>query len=251
MAEFGEMSAVALDRARKGRCPLCGRSHAAPKHSDAVYPVKSGAAGWMRGEPMSAHNGALPGDEMHHCVAFSAFHVGAKKRRDFVPEINRLLHERSYTPNRELNCVALPGRAHERGSYGHFWARIRAGEPLQLHIGRHKSPAINAGKAMVLYMLRHLTESPGRCEQTSSKKISANVMTLIGHAEKHASDCTLRYVYPFQLHPTHMLPACAQFETRGRRADPNAGEALLDSLIKRWGEEPCRAGAGNPFSRAR
>jgi hypothetical protein len=251
MTEFGELSAVALDRAREAKCPLCGKRHKTPKPAEGVvYPVKSGKLGWMRGEAMSPRNRAWDGDEMHHCVAFSAFHVGGKRgKRDFLPEINWLLSQQGYDPNRKLNCVALPGRSHPHGSYGHFWARLDGDAPLQLHLGRHDGSALNASKAMVLYVLRHVAEPADGCKERSATRLSSSAKTLVGQAEDYAYHCTLRYLAPFRLHPRRLPEACAQYAKR--HGGSVSGPRLVEVLEARW--EGARTGVtlqGNPFAKA-
>ncbi len=251
MPEFGELSAVALDRAREAKCPLCGERHGKPKSRDEdEYPVKSGRLGWMRGETMSSRNRDRKGDEMHHCVAFSAFHVGGKKgRRDFLPEINLLLAREGYEPNRRLNCVALPGRAHPDGSYGYFWKRLDGDAPLQLHLGRHDGSALNASKAMVLYVLRHFSEQPGGCKERPATRLSSSAKTLLGQAEDYAYHCTLRYRAPFRLHPRRLPEACSEYSRRHGGAP--SGSQLVDALEARWAS--ARTGVtlgGNPFAKA-
>lgn len=250
MPEFGELSAVALDRAKEGKCPLCGKKHEAPKSKEAEYPVKIGKLGWMRGESMSPRNTFQEGDELHHCVAFSAFHVGGKKgSRDFLPEINLLLSKENYEPNRKPNCLSLPGRSHPDGSYGYFWESIDRDEPLQLHIGRHNGGALNASKAMVLYILRHFSEHPDRCKENSATRLSTSAKRLVGQAEDYAYHCTLRYRAPFQLHHRRMPEACAQYAKR--RKGSTTGPQLAEALEARWeGLKTGVALGGNPFAKA-
>lgn len=252
MTEMGEMSQVAIDRAKQGRCVQCGKSHKNPKHADLPLPVKTKADGWLRAPGMQSRDASRPGDAMHHAVAFSAFCVGTEKPKDFVPEINRLLHKAGYQPNRQSNCVALPGPDHADGSYGYFCERLRSRAPLQPHLGRHKSAALNASKAMVLYTLRYLVTDGSDCARSDQEEMKGDAKTLIQHAEDYASDATLRYLSPFRLHPNHLEPACTRYVGGRGKAAREEGAQLAASLEKRWAAKKTGlVTSGNPFVKGR
>lgn len=253
MTEFGEGVAMGLQRGLEGRCPLCGEKHDKPKPGDDPLPVKSGAEGWMRAPGMTPRDGCDPaGNEMHHAVALSAFNVSrGQKPRDFLPALNRVLHAAGYQPNRARNCAALPARDHPQGPYGHFCARIDAGRPRQLHIGRHQSGALNASKAMMVHMLVHLAGEAADCALSTAREDAARINRLIGKAEDYAYDRTLRYIAPFQLHPAHLIPACRAHAVglRGEGRDAYARE-LATRLVQHWASLDTGVSLrGNPFAR--
>lgn len=225
MPEIGELSAIALGLEKRGKCALCGESHAEPKaEPPSEDPLFEQWARRQMGEPRNAR---LPGDELHHCVAYSAFMVGkAGSRRDVFAEVNLRLRAEGYDPNRHQNCAALPG------SDETFQRRAGEGVPLQLHLGRHKAAPLVASKGMVLYLLHCIAGSPSRCMERSEEEAGDDLKTLIGKAEDFAFDRTLRYLEPFRLH-----------HDRFEKTYANAKE-----FVDRWtSQDPLVNLDGNPF----
>ncbi len=156
MTEIGEKIAITIIRLEEGKCVFCGKPEHDNKKKDVIEPT-----GWKRKKDFEGVGGSFAGkkkalypndesppnstyrSEGHHCLAFSAFIVDARKDpHDRFASLNYYLKQKNYNPNNENNCIDLPGRKvtgddDEDAQFKEFEKAVLAGKPLQLHIGGH------------------------------------------------------------------------------------------------------------------
>lgn len=181
MTEIGEGIAVTFVRLEQDTCVFCGKNHPEQKQ-DEIKP-----SGWKReeikgvgGNFASQKKGLYPGgtspptayrSEGHHCLAFSAFIVDARKApKDRFATLNHYLKEKGYTPNNPNNTIDLPGRkskgdTDEHANFKEFEKAVLAKKPLQLHIGGHTKEFLMQSNMMLQDLMnsskrRKLCEKP-------------------------------------------------------------------------------------------
>lgn len=205
--------AVALSRLEEGKCVFCGKSHE-DKKKDVINPTDwkreaiSGVGGNFvdKKKTLYPDNASPPSyrSEGHHCLAFSAFIVDARKSpKDRFAHLNHYLKEQSYTPNNPNNTIDLPGRK-EKGqakeaNYYAYEKAVLAGKPLQLHIGGHAQEFLMQSNILLRDAINALIDRDVCKEPDDSfkKKVKEKVIK----AEDRAFKLTAAAESPWIAHP--------------------------------------------------
>lgn len=211
MTQIGEGIAIALARAEKDECIFCGKKHKDSK-TEKVEPTK-----WKR-EKISGYGGNFVGKkkgiyppggpkyrtEGHHCLAFSAFIVDARKSpKDRFAALNHYLKGKSYTPNNDNNCIDLPGRKNKgqgkEANYYAFEEAVQAGYPLQLHIGGHVKDFMIQSFVLLQDIANAIVDG-GFCEEPK-KELGDSIHEDVIDAEDTAFKKTAAATSPWIAHP--------------------------------------------------
>ncbi|WP_020405068.1 AHH domain-containing protein [Hahella ganghwensis] len=165
MTEIGEPISTPIARLAEGKCIICDEQHDLQK-KDEIKPSgwKRSAIAGVGGNFLDAKKNLYPNKESppkvyraegHHCLAFSAFIMDARKSpKDRFASLNHYLKEKGYDPNNDNNCIDLPGRKTrgDRDKHAHFKEfekAVLAGKPLQLHIGGHQKDFLGQSNLML------------------------------------------------------------------------------------------------------
>ncbi len=180
MTEIGEPISTPIGRLAEAKCIICGKQHDG-QMKDEIKPTgwKRAAISGVGGNFLDAKKDLYPNKESppkayrsegHHCLAFSAFIVDARKNpKDRFASLNHYLKEKGYNPNNDNNCIDLPGRKTrgDRDKHAHFKEfekAVLAGKPLQLHIGGHQKEFLNKSNFMLRDVWNEL-KRVGYCEK--------------------------------------------------------------------------------------
>ncbi len=178
MTQIGEGIAVALQRLEEDKCVFCGKKHEERK-KDKIKPTnwkRKGIAG-VGGNFVAKKKTIYPGgisppaayrSEGHHCLAFSSFIVDARKSpKDRFAALNHYLKEKDHDPNNPNNCIDLPGRKKKgegkEANYYEFEIAVKAGFPLQLHIGGHAKEFLMQSSLMLRDLVNEIKDA-GICK---------------------------------------------------------------------------------------
>ncbi|MBK6532191.1 MAG: hypothetical protein IPN17_23880 [Deltaproteobacteria bacterium] len=223
--EIGESVAVNVLMDERLPCGFCGEHHDAHRKEPVELKTIAGSKpAWKRRSMQESEarpvSGLYPDGvraEVHHCIALSAFCIGLGRKsgspKDFIPRLNHWLDKGAYSPNDPPNCASLPGRKKkgEDSSYGQFFAAVRAGRPLQMHIGNHEAPFFAASQGLLVQIARIFSEGSNLCETMDQEDVQRKLMDLIARAENLAFRKTVTYEAPFRLHHKRLMEACREF----------------------------------------
>jgi hypothetical protein len=232
--EVGETVAVVMAMQGQDKCAICDGSHKDPKKEKIEEVAPGQPSGWKRDESMSSKfekSGAklaiYPSSQFkppyntegHHCLAFSGFVQDAKTApKDRILRLNHYLNQIGYKPNRDENCIHLPGRRNEDApkpgeahSYQAFWKAIDLDRPLQMHIGNHDESFFTQSLRAIAHVVT-LFAWPALCEETDDSEMKKTLGDLIGQAENYAFTKIAVNDDPWRLHPDHEKAALRLYD---------------------------------------